>query len=57
MDKVIKLGQDIVLLWKNYGSAYLGGVWNTLALATVATLIGTFLSSKRFKTRIYSSAV
>ncbi|MBQ6797753.1 MAG: amino acid ABC transporter permease [Oscillospiraceae bacterium] len=43
MDKVIKLGQDIVLLWKNYGSAYLGGVWNTLALATVATLIGCII--------------
>ena len=43
MDKVIKLGQDIVLLWKNYGSAYLGGVWNTLLLATVATLIGCII--------------
>ena len=43
MDKVIKLGQDIVLLWKNYGSAYLGGVWNTLALATIATLIGCII--------------
>jgi len=40
MDKLIKLGQDIVLLWKNYGSAYLGGVSNTLILALVATLIG-----------------
>jgi len=43
MDKVIKLGQDIVLLWKNYGSAYLDGVWNTLALATIATLIGCII--------------
>ena len=40
MDKLIKLGHDMVLLWENYWPAYLGGVRSTLVLALVATLIG-----------------
>ena len=40
MDRFIKLGSDISLLWSNYGSAYLGGMWSTLLLALVATAIG-----------------
>ena len=43
MDKLIKLGQDMVLLWSNYGSAYLGGMKSTLILALVATLIGCII--------------
>ena len=43
MDRLVKLGQDIVLLWENYHSAYLTGIWNTLALAIVATAIGCII--------------
>jgi len=40
MDKLIKLGQDVSLLWGKYWPSYLGGVRNTLILALVATVIG-----------------
>ena len=40
MDKLLKLGQDMSLLWATYGSAYLNGMKNTLVLALVATVIG-----------------
>ena len=40
MDKFTKLFGDIWLLWANYWPAYLGGIWNTILLAVVATLIG-----------------
>lgn len=40
MDKLLKLGQDMALLWGNYWKAYLGGVKSTLILALVATIIG-----------------
>ena len=43
MDKLAKLGNDIVLLWTNYWSAYLGGMKNTLILALVATAIGCII--------------
>ena len=43
MDRLIKLGSDIMLLWENYGSAYLGGMWSTLLLALVATVIGCMI--------------
>ena len=40
MEKLIQLGSDMSLLWSNYRSAYLGGIWSTLILALVATVIG-----------------
>lgn len=40
MDRIIKLGSDMALLWTNYRGAYLGGIANTLILALVATAIG-----------------
>ena len=40
MDKFVKLGQDMVLLWSKYHGMYLDGVKNTLILALVATVIG-----------------
>ena len=40
MNNLIKLGQDIVLLWSKYSSFYLDGIKNTLILALVATVIG-----------------
>ena len=43
MDKLIELGQDMVLLWSTYRPMYLSGVWNTLLLALVATVIGCFI--------------
>ena len=43
MDKLIKLGQDMALLWANYRSAYWGGIKNTLILALVATFIGCLI--------------
>ena len=49
MDRFVKLGQDMALLWTKYagnfflGSGYLGGIRNTLILALVATVIGCFI--------------
>lgn len=43
MDKLIKLGQDMSLLWGNYWKAYLDGMWSTLLLALLATLIGCMI--------------
>ena len=43
MDKFVKLGQDMVLLWDKYHPMYLSGIWNTLRLAFVATVIGCFI--------------
>ena len=40
MDKLVKLGQDIVLLWSKYWPMYMSGVKNTLILALAATAIG-----------------
>ncbi|MCI2058290.1 MAG: amino acid ABC transporter permease [Oscillibacter sp.] len=38
-----KLGEDIAGLWTEYAFTYLGGMGRTLALATVATLIGCLI--------------
>ena len=43
MDRLIKLGQDMVLLWQNYSSGYLSGIRSTLILAVVATVIGCII--------------
>lgn len=40
MERFVKLGQDMSLLWQNYASGYLSGIKSTLILALVATLIG-----------------
>ena len=40
MDKLVKLGQDMALLWSKYWPMYLNGVRNTLILALAATVIG-----------------
>ena len=40
MDKLVKLGQDIIQLWSKYWPMYMNGVKNTLILALVATAIG-----------------
>ena len=40
MEKLVKLCQDIALLWSKYWPMYMAGVKNTLVLALVATAIG-----------------
>ena len=40
MDKLVKLGQDMVLLWQTYRPMYMNGIWSTLGLALIATVIG-----------------
>ncbi len=37
------LGQDIVRLWNDYASMYLNGIWNTLSLAVVCTIVGCLI--------------
>jgi putative lysine transport system permease protein len=41
MDRLTLLFADIGKLLHRYGGAYLSGVWNTLALALAATVIGS----------------
>ncbi len=43
MDKLIKIGNDMVLLWDNYSRLYLNGIMNTLLLALAATAIGCII--------------
>ena len=43
MDKLVKLCQDVGLLWSKYYPMYLNGVKNTLILALVATAIGCLI--------------
>ena len=43
MDKLVKLGQDMALLWGKYRPMYLNGLKNTLILALAATAIGCFI--------------
>ena len=40
MNKFVQLFDDMQRLWSAYKSAYWGGIWNTLSLAFIATLIG-----------------
>lgn len=40
MNLFVKLGQDMARLWGAYWPSYLSGMWNTLLLALVATVIG-----------------
>ena len=43
MDKLVELFTDVGRLWQNYYPSYLNGVYNTLILAVVATLIGCII--------------
>ena len=43
MDKLAKLAQDIALLWDKYQGMYWSGIYNTLALALIATVIGCLI--------------
>lgn len=43
MDKLLKIGNDMVLLWKNFSGMYLDGIKSTLLLALIATVIGCII--------------
>lgn len=43
MNKFVQLTTDIVKLLDKYGGQYMSGMWNTLLLALVATLIGCII--------------
>ena len=43
MERLMKLGEDIALLWTNYYPGYLNGIKNTIILAVVATVIGCII--------------
>lgn len=40
LERFVQLGADVANLWGKYASTYLAGMGRTLALATIATLIG-----------------
>lgn len=43
MNKFVQLASDILKLLDKFGGQYLSGIWNTLLLALVATLIGCII--------------
>ena len=43
MDKLAKLGSDLITVWDRYSSMYINGIWSTLSLAIIATLIGCLI--------------
>ena len=58
MDKLVKLGQDMALLWGKYRPMYLNGIKNTLILALAATAMyqGILLLEKVLKKQLGVSA-
>lgn len=40
MNRFVQLGQDIVYLWDTYASIYLQGIWQTINIAVLCTLMG-----------------
>jgi putative lysine transport system permease protein len=38
-----QLGSDIVTLWGKYSSSYLNGMWKTISLAVICTLVGCII--------------
>ncbi|MBR2895092.1 MAG: amino acid ABC transporter permease [Oscillospiraceae bacterium] len=43
MEKLFQLGADIAKLWERYASSYLGGMWSTIVLAVLCTLVGCLI--------------
>jgi len=43
MSILAQLGVDIVKLWNTYASIYLTGMWKTVSLAVVCTLVGCLI--------------
>ena len=40
LQQCAQLGVDIPAMWARFGDQYLHGMWNTIVLAVLATLIG-----------------
>lgn len=43
MARIVQLGADIVKLWGTYSEAYLLGMWKTVSLAVICTLVGCLI--------------
>ena len=43
MSNLSQLGSDIAKLWGNYAGVYLNGMWKTVSLAVVCTLVGCLI--------------
>ena len=43
MSIIAQLGVDIVKLWNTYASVYLTGMWKTVSLAVICTLVGCLI--------------
>jgi putative lysine transport system permease protein len=43
MPILAQLGIDIVKLWNTYASIYLNGMWKTVSLAVICTLVGCLI--------------
>ena len=43
MSNLAQLGSDIVKLWNNYAAVYLTGMWKTVSLAVICTLVGCLI--------------
>ena len=43
MDRIVQLGGDIVALWGKYSGSYLHGMWSTISLAVICTLVGCII--------------
>jgi len=43
MSNLAQLGSDIVKLWNNYAAVYLHGMWKTVSLAVICTLVGCLI--------------
>ena len=40
MNRFVQLWEDIAYLWEEYGSLYLSGIWETVLIAVLGTLVG-----------------
>ena len=43
MEKIVQLGSDIAELWERYAASYLGGMYSTILLAVICTLVGCLI--------------
>ena len=43
MEKILQLGADIAKLWEKYASSYLSGMYSTITLALLCTLVGCLI--------------
>ena len=43
MEKLVQLGTDIAKLWGKYAGSYFSGMWSTISLALLCTLVGCLI--------------